>query len=89
MLQMRAKMQVSQSSVAVGVPLQHGVLLHDVYPEYRSHKKQRRKSLRTFHIVMLHTFRHQFLTGVRLHKNFFKTVQQHTESRIHSCILDP
>jgi hypothetical protein len=39
MLQMRAKMQVSQSSVAVGVPLQHGVLLHDVSPEYQSHKK--------------------------------------------------
>jgi len=49
MVQMLTKMQVSQSSVAVGVPLQHGALLYDVYPEHRFHKKQRRKSLRTFH----------------------------------------
>ena len=34
MLQMGAKMQVSQSSVAVGVPFQHDMLLYDVHPEY-------------------------------------------------------
>jgi hypothetical protein len=45
MLQMRAEMQVSQSSLKVGVPLQHGVLLYDVYPEYRPHKKQRCTSI--------------------------------------------
>jgi hypothetical protein len=56
MLKMGADVPVSQFSVAVGVPLQHGVLFYDVYPEYRSHKEQTRKSLRTFHTDMLHPF---------------------------------